>query len=114
MVIMSAYGKNEINSAKSTPKLDYEHNNNHFLMRKDLNFIQRRKESLCLYVSNFFHLQYWIRARVSHNKCDWSQSCAYCHGKLCQSLRKIERFKVKDQQQQTELGGTEYLDITLN
>jgi hypothetical protein len=29
-------------------------------------------------------------------------------------LRKIERFKVKDQQQKTELGGTEYSDITLN
>jgi hypothetical protein len=53
--------------------------------------------------------------KKSKDKCDRSQTCAYRHSKLRQSLRKIERFKVKyQQQQQTELGGTEYSDITLN
>ena len=62
-------------------------------------------------VSNFCHSQCWIRtrrARVHEDKSNWSQTCAYRHSKLRQSLRKIERFKVKDQQQQTESGGTEY------
>jgi hypothetical protein len=94
-------------------ELDYEHNNKIKNFKEEFKFCLREKSCYVSSVSNFCHSRCWIRARAHKDKCNRSQTCTYHHSKLHQLLRKIERFKVKDQQQQqTESGATEYLDIT--